>query len=102
MRCSDRVTSAARPKKFLCAIALAALAATICRSLAMADEAEDLVRKGVDLRREGRDQNALETFRKANQLASTPRTVAQMGLAEQALGRWTDAFERVRPAAIPR
>ena len=102
MRWSDRVTSAARPKKFLYVIALAAVAVTVCPTLAMADEVEDLLRKGIDLRREGRDLDALETFRKANQLASTPRTVAQMGLAEQALGRWTDAFEHVEWALLAR
>jgi hypothetical protein len=100
MRCFGRVKSIARPQKILCVIALAAFAVTVSPTQAVADEAEDLVRKGVDLRREGRDQDALETFRKANQLASTPRTVAQMGLAEQALGRWTDAFEHVEWALL--
>jgi hypothetical protein len=102
MRCSDRVKAAAHSKKVLCTFGLVVLASIVSPTLAVADEVEDLLRKGIDLRREGRDQDALETFRKANQLASTPRTVAQMGLAEQALGRWTDAFEHVEWALLAR
>src|SRR5262249_14668053 len=58
-----------------------------------ADAAEDevLLRKGVELRRQGRDEEAFEVFRSAFRLRATPRAQAQMGLAEQALGHWVDA-----------
>lgn len=51
----------------------------------------DLVRKGVSLREQGKDAEALELFRTAYERHKTPRAHAQMGLAEQALGRWVEA-----------
>ena len=54
-------------------------------------EAEAAIRRGVELRRQGKDQDALEEFRRAYAQAKSPRALAQMGLAEQALGRWVDA-----------
>ncbi|HET6149344.1 MAG TPA: four helix bundle protein [Polyangia bacterium] len=56
-----------------------------------AGEADDLVKQGLDLRRQGRDAQALEVFKRAHQLAPGGRTAAQVGFAEQALGMWTDA-----------
>jgi hypothetical protein len=58
---------------------------------AEAEDTEALIKQGVDLRRAGKDQAALEQFRRAYDLGPTPRVLAQMGLAEQALGRWVDA-----------
>lgn len=55
------------------------------------DEAERLIQKGVALRREGKDFDAAGLFEKAYGLARTPRAAAQLGLVEQALGRWADA-----------
>jgi hypothetical protein len=57
---------------------------------ALAQDADALIKQGVELRRAGKDQAALEQFRRAYDLAPTPRALAQMGLAEQALGRWID------------
>lgn len=65
---------------------LAALAAP-----APAAEAEAFIRRGIDLRRKGEDGAALEEFRRAYELAPTPRAAAQMGLAAQAVERWLDA-----------
>src|SRR3982751_2270792 len=65
---------------------------------ARADDAEPLIRRGIELRRAGRDAEALEQFRQANQLAPSPRAAAQIGLAEQALGRWLDADGHLRAA----
>jgi tetratricopeptide (TPR) repeat protein len=62
------------------------------------DDAEDLLRQGVELRKQGKDADALERFRKAHALTSAPRARAQMGLAEQALGRWLDAEAHLREA----
>ncbi|HEY8039329.1 MAG TPA: PEGA domain-containing protein [Polyangiaceae bacterium] len=54
-------------------------------------EASALTRHGLALRRERRDAEALEEFRRAYALDPAPRTLAQIALAEQALGRWADA-----------
>lgn len=73
-----------------------AIAAT---SLAHAQEdAEAHVRNGIELRRRGRDQLALDEFQKAYALARTGRTAAQLGLCEQALGHWIDADEHLAEA----
>ena len=64
-----------------------------------AAEAEALVARGVELRQRGGDEEALALFRRAFQLSHTPRAQAQIGLAEQALGRWADA-EREMQAAL--
>src|SRR5688572_26126191 len=58
---------------------------------ARADDVESLIQRGIDLRRRGQDAEALESFRAANERRPTPRAMAQIGLAEQALGRWIDA-----------
>jgi hypothetical protein len=50
-----------------------------------------LVEKGIQLRREHRDAEALEQFKRADQMNPTPRIRAQIGFAEQALGQWLDA-----------
>ena len=60
--------------------------------------ADDLLTQGVELRRQGNDAAALDRFREAFKLAPTPRALAQMGLAEQALGFWTIAGQHVRRA----
>ncbi len=54
-------------------------------------EADAAIKRGVELRRHAKDQEALEEFRKAYALVKSPRALAQIGLAEQALGRWADA-----------
>jgi hypothetical protein len=68
---------------------------------ARADEAgaDALLRIGVQLRRERRDDEALDMFARANALAPTAVARAQMALAEQALGRWVEA-ERDLDAAL--
>jgi hypothetical protein len=64
-----------------------------------AEDAAELLQKGIELRRSGRDAEALDLFRRANELAPSPRARAQLGLAEQALGRWVGA-ERDISAAL--
>ena len=46
---------------------------------------------GLALRREHKNEEALNEFRRAFALAPTPRARAQIGFAEQALARWVDA-----------
>jgi hypothetical protein len=60
-------------------------------ALAGPEQAEDLVRQGVQLRRKAHDSEALERFRQAYALSPAARIRAQIGLAEQALGQWVDA-----------
>jgi hypothetical protein len=58
---------------------------------ARADAADDAIKRGVELRRERKDAEALEQFQLAQSVRSSPRGLAQVALAEQALGRWSDA-----------
>ncbi|HVR61194.1 MAG TPA: PEGA domain-containing protein [Polyangia bacterium] len=54
-------------------------------------EADAAISKGVELRRQGKNEEALEEFQKAFRLVPSPRAKAQIALAEQAIGRWADA-----------
>jgi hypothetical protein len=55
------------------------------------DEADELIRKGVELRRRGDDRAALGVLQEAYAAAPTPRAAGQLALAEQALGHWVAA-----------
>jgi serine/threonine-protein kinase len=57
-----------------------------------------LVKEGIELRRSHRDADALDVFRRAYALAPSPRTLAQIALAEQALGRFVDAESDLQAA----
>ena len=61
-------------------------------------EAERLIKRGIELRKAYDDEGAVREFRKAYDLAHSPRAAGQLGLAEQALGRWEDAEQHVREA----
>jgi len=65
---------------------------------AQSPEVERLLREGIELRQRGDPAAALASFERAHQLARTPRTLAQVALAEQALGRWVDAETHLREA----
>lgn len=67
------------------------LAAVVICSIAWAVDADELVRQGLELRRAGRDAEALARFQEAYDVAKTPRNAAQVGLCLQALGRWSEA-----------
>lgn len=54
---------------------------------------DEAVRAGNELRRSGNDDAALAEFRRAWETCRTPRSRAQMALAEAALGRWIEADE---------
>lgn len=62
-------------------------------------DAESLIARGVALRHEGKDAEALKVFRRAYDQTPTARARAQIGLAEQALGMWLEA-ERDLTAAL--
>jgi hypothetical protein len=50
-----------------------------------------LIMRGLELRRAGRSEEALQLFRRAYESAPSPRTLGQMGLVESSLQLWTDA-----------
>lgn len=60
-------------------------------SAAEADEPERLIRAGNDLRRKGDDLRAFGYLQRAYDIAHTPRAASQLGLCEQALGRFGEA-----------
>jgi hypothetical protein len=61
-------------------------------ALARADDDPDaLIMRGLDLRRAGRSADALALFRRAYEVAPSPRTLGQMGLVESSLRLWADA-----------
>jgi hypothetical protein len=63
-----------------------------------AAEVETLIAKGNDLRREGKPGTALPYFQKAYDIARTPRTASQLGLAELAVGYPVEAAEHLATA----
>jgi hypothetical protein len=50
-----------------------------------------LIKRGLDLRRAGRSTDALALFRRAYEVAPSPRTLGQMGLVESSLQLWSEA-----------
>ncbi|HVT10508.1 MAG TPA: hypothetical protein VHO67_23775 [Polyangia bacterium] len=59
---------------------------------------DDLIREGVAKRRHQDDEAALELFTRAYAIRKSPRAAAQMGLAEMAIGRWTEAETHLKEA----
>lgn len=62
------------------------------------DSGEMQIRKGVELRRRGRDAEAANFFRQAYDVSHTPRAAAQLGLCEQSLARWLEAEQHLSEA----
>lgn len=60
--------------------------------------AEALVQQGIEARRNGDDSRAVALFGQAYEINPNGRTVAQLGLAEQALGRFADAHAHLSEA----
>jgi tetratricopeptide (TPR) repeat protein len=50
-----------------------------------------LIMRGLDLRRAGQSADALALFRRAYEMAPSPRTLGQMALVESSLQLWADA-----------
>lgn len=86
----------------LLAVAVGALAGNsrLCRAAEPSDleKAEQLIREGNALRRNNQDARALPMFQQAYGLSRTPRSAAQLGLAELALGYWDAASEHLNEA----
>jgi hypothetical protein len=62
------------------------------------DTADQLVAKGVELRKKGDHAGALREFQAAHAKDPTGRTLAQMGIAEATLQRWVDAENHLSQA----
>ena len=60
--------------------------------------AEELIRRGVQLRQEGQDTRALPFFQQAYEINPAPRTAAQLGLCEMALGYQLDSERHLAEA----
>lgn len=72
--------------------ALFPLLLTVLSGRAFAGEdPEALIRQGVALRKAGEDSKAQGYFQRAYDIARTPRSAAQLGLCEYALGMWSPA-----------
>jgi hypothetical protein len=67
-----------------------------------APTADDLIKEGVEHRRQGDDASALASFERAYALMPTAHALAQEALAEQALGRWAEADDHLRNALADR
>ena len=57
-----------------------------------------LIQRGIELRRTGEDRLALAEFERAFSSQGSVRALAQMALAEQALGLWREANEHLQRA----
>jgi tetratricopeptide (TPR) repeat protein len=68
------------------------------RANAASGSENEMISRGVALRKEGDDQAACEIFRQAYERFHSARAAGQLGLAEQALGRWSEAEAHVREA----
>jgi hypothetical protein len=79
-------------------MAVLAVLAVARPGLADDREAERWIRHGIELRKAHDDEGAVREFQRAYDAIHTPRAAGQLGLAEQALGRWEDAEHHVREA----
>lgn len=80
---------------------LVAVAAPAPARAADSGKAEELIQQANEQRRQGHDQKALPLLQQAYEIARTPRTLAQLGLAELALGYWLEADEHLEQALDP-
>jgi len=84
-----------------CLAAIAACAALPARSAwaaTAAEQAEALIRQGVQLRSQDQTARALPIFEKAYGISPTPRPAAQLGLCELELGHYAEAERHLSEA----
>ena len=60
-------------------------------AVAADESAESLIRRAIEMRRRLDDEGALVLLRQAYDMSHSPRAAGQLGICEQALGRWVDA-----------
>ena len=80
------------------AAALLLVGATVAAAAEPDDAVDRAYHTGIELRRHGDNRGALREFRRAYATKPNPRTLAQVGLAEQALGIWVDAEAHIGEA----
>ena len=59
---------------------------------------DELIARGLELRRQSKPGEALELFRRAQAVAPSPRTLGQLGLVEASLEHWLDAEAHLNAA----
>ena len=57
-----------------------------------------LIKRGLELRRAGKSEEALDLFRRAHEASPCPRTLGQMGLVESSLQLWIEADSHLTAA----
>lgn len=89
-------------RSLLVAVPLAALLSALPIARAQEPTADELIEHGIALREDGRDGEALEVFHRAYDTTPSAQAMAQIALAEQALGRLVDAETHLDAAlALP-
>ena len=83
---------------FVGAVVAVVAAQPLALGAGSSNEADSLIRHGIELRKAHDDEGAAREFQKAYDQVHTPRAAGQLGLAEQALGRWEDAERHVAEA----
>jgi hypothetical protein len=89
-----------RSGRWLCHGIVLTIAIVAGRDLAEAADPEGLIREGIELRRRGEDAEALRLFQQAFETHKSPKACAQIGLAEQALGKWGAAERHLHQAIL--
>ncbi len=75
----------------MAALPHAALADDAAPDRGAQESSESLIQRGIALRREGANREALDAFAQAFAFRPSPRARAQLALAHQALGDWVEA-----------
>jgi hypothetical protein len=86
------------PRRLRDALFITVVALAAARVAQAQEQPEALIKQGVELRRHGQDTLAEGYFRRAYTLAHTPRSAAQLGLVEQALGSFLEAEQHLSEA----
>ncbi len=71
-------------------------------SLEALSQRESLIERGLALRQQARDEEALACFQSAAEIRRDGRVVAQIAFAEQAMGRWGDSYRHLSEALADR
>src|SRR5882757_9044773 len=87
-----------RPSCLAICVGLLAVRTALAAAPSEDAEAEAHIARGRELRELRQDDAALAEFEVADRLHPTPRSLVQIGLAKQALGRWLEAESTVSDA----
>jgi hypothetical protein len=98
MRLAIALSPTPRPAVFAPLFLAVALVAAPAPALA-GDAAEQIYAKGIEYRRAGQYEQALQAFKRAHELAPSPKTLGQLGFASSDLHHWVDA-ERFFTASL--